>query len=1351
MRTPSFPSIVPSNRKHPISIVVSFVVALLVTGLLLAGPAPAAEQAPVGCGYGQGGPHDTTLCWLDMSGVNMTQARSAAGQPMTISLPGGNRIDFTLRISDGANGFRTISTAAFPTWSGTPVGNDIYRNTPGRPVLYQDNGQSGSGEKGIVRLSNIVARGPSGAAFTGYAFVLADAETTSEDEGLTFTSDKPVEIFDRAVPPGYTQPCPGGLTGAGTTSVRCLGSLSGARPGNLLTSTAAPTSVAIRYQNSFGGRQGIAFGVLTAKVALSKSISSPQHPEDGFEIAIEDQEDNIMRSANTNGGPSATIDPVTVLTDSSAMPFTFGETANPGTSLAVYRQSWSCTRNGVRDAEASSATGPRQDLVLGLGDDLRCTIVNTGPRPSMSLVKRAQLDDANGNDVADVGETITYSFEVANTGNRDLTDVRIEDDRVSGISCPRTTLAVGERMTCTADVYTVTQADVDAGEVVNEATAHGTPPDGLDPIASPPSRTNTPTPSPNPAIAVVKQAQLNDGNGNDAADAGETIDFTFTVTNTGNRTLTGITVDDDLVTGISCPADPLPPGESMTCTADRYTVTQADVDAGQVVNEATAKGTPPGGGEPVVSDPSRTNTPTPNPEPGIAIVKHAQLNDGNGNDAADAGETIDYSFTVTNTGNRTLTDITVDDDRASGISCPADPLPPGESMTCTADPYTVTQADVDAGQVVNEATAKGTPPGGGDPVTSEPSRTNTPTPEPDPAIAVVKHAQLNDGNDNGTADLGETIDYSFTVTNTGNRTLTEITVSDDRVTGISCPAGPLAPGESVTCTADPYTVTQDDVDAGQVVNVATAQGTPPGGGDPVGSPPSRTNTPTSDPAPAIQISKRAELDDRNDNGRADLGETIRFAFVVTNVGNLTLRDVGVHDPIAGDVSCEQRTLRPGQETACAADEPYPVTQADVDAGAVRNTAVSFGTPPRPAGGTGEPTPVASEPAHTETPTTAPAPALTIVKRATVTPAERAGGAWVGDRISFDFVVTNSGNVTLHDVGVDDPKAGPVRCPERTLAPGASVRCSAERPYVVSEDDVAAGSVRNVASALGTPPGGAGPLRSSPAETSTPTARAPEPPPPPPPPPPAPLPPSLRVEKRADVARVAVGQRVEYRIQVTNDGPGAARAVRLVDTLGQPATVVAVRSSVGRCGGRPTACELGDLAPGGSATITVRVRARRAGTLVNQATATAGSDAGGSVQAQGRATVTVLRPAALRIRKTADRRTVRAGADVRYRIIVTAVGRATAYDVQVCDRLPRGLAYRSVRGARLRNGRACWRIARLRGGRSRSFRVVARATNLERRRTLVNTATATALNARSRSARARVVVVPRPVRPGGVTG
>jgi uncharacterized repeat protein (TIGR01451 family) len=145
----------------------------------------------------------------------------------------------------------------------------------------------------------------------------------------------------------------------------------------------------------------------------------------------------------------------------------------------------------------------------------------------------------------------------------------------------------------------------------------------------------------------------------------------------------------------------------------------------------------------VSTPPSSTITPTPGP--GIRITKTADLRDRDGDRLADTGEAIIYGFTVENTGATTLEHVEVGDPRLANlnlpVTCPATTLAPGATMVCTSSPYTVTQADVDAGRVVNVATATGTTPHG-IVVTSPPSRVSTPT-DRSPVRAVLAYTGAN--------------------------------------------------------------------------------------------------------------------------------------------------------------------------------------------------------------------------------------------------------------------------------------------------------------------------------------------------------------------------------------------------------------------------------------------------------------------------------------------------------------------------------------------------------------------------------------------------------------------------------
>src|SRR5262249_8606339 len=137
-----------------------------------------------------------------------------------------------------------------------------------------------------------------------------------------------------------------------------------------------------------------------------------------------------------------------------------------------------------------------------------------------------------------VGQQITYSYTVRNTKFFTLHGVHVTDDRIAGpIPCTPSTLATDETATCTA-TYTVTQADRDRAHITNQAPATGTTPNDDD-VPSPPAGA-TVTGQQHPAIHVVKTAFPTQ-----YAEPGEVITYTYTVTNTGNVTLHGITVHDD--------------------------------------------------------------------------------------------------------------------------------------------------------------------------------------------------------------------------------------------------------------------------------------------------------------------------------------------------------------------------------------------------------------------------------------------------------------------------------------------------------------------------------------------------------------------------------------------------------------------------------------------------------------------------------------------------------------------------------------------------------------------------------------------------------------------------------------
>ena len=196
-----------------------------------------------------------------------------------------------------------------------------------------------------------------------------------------------------------------------------------------------------------------------------------------------------------------------------------------------------------------------------------------------------------------------------------------------------------------------------------------------------------------------------------------------------------------------------------------------------------------------------------------------------------AGDSVDYSFVVTNTGNVTVTDVTVTDTFTAPagpeltVTCPDTTLAPAASTTCTAS-YTVTQADVDNGSIVNSAVADGLDPTGTPVPTSDPS-TATVTATPAPGLSIVKTADPTT-----VTAAGDTVAYSFVVTNTGNMAIANIDLVDDVIGDITCPKTWLASNEQMTCTTTAIAVVGQSRNVGTVTGNAVVPGTDPSATNP---------------------------------------------------------------------------------------------------------------------------------------------------------------------------------------------------------------------------------------------------------------------------------------------------------------------------------------------------------------------------------------------------------------------------------------------------------------------------------------------------------------------------------------
>lgn len=123
----------------------------------------------------------------------------------------------------------------------------------------------------------------------------------------------------------------------------------------------------------------------------------------------------------------------------------------------------------------------------------------------------------------------------------------------------------------------------------------------------------------------------------------------------------------------------------------------------------------------------------------------------------------------------------------------------------------------------------------------------------------------------------------------------------------------------------------------------------------VTSDPSTQSVPVEGGTPQLTLTKSiASITDVNDNGLTDALDTITYSFRVENTGNLTLNDVIVTDELVAVSGDAIATMLPNAVDATTFSATYIITQDDVDAGGVENTALALGQPLPTANGTARP-------------------------------------------------------------------------------------------------------------------------------------------------------------------------------------------------------------------------------------------------------------------------------------------------------------------------------------------------------------------------------------------------------------
>ena len=348
--------------------------------------------------------------------------------------------------------------------------------------------------------------------------------------------------------------------------------------------------------------------------------------------------------------------------------------------------------------------------------------------PAVAVTKHADQD------VYDPGETVIYHIVVANTGDVDLKNLRVDDSLAGGQIRVIDYLAVGG--TCAFDYEYVVPEDTEAGSRIDN-TVHviGTPviPDpGTDeygqPIIVDPSSYVEPEDSDLEKV-FVRGAEILVKKIADARlyAPGDTAHYTIEVINPNAYDLKNVMIKDSLggsfrLTAAQAETEGMTlnedgtvsigvlPGGGKASLQYEYRI-QEDAEAGQIENLVIATGETPDPENPV-KDEDEEIILVRNPK--IRVIKKADRQ------VYRPGETAHYAITVTNAGNCTLTEVAVEEQLLTegvfvsstkgafeGTLARIGSLKPGESAELGFD-YVIPEDAEDGTALYNIVTAKGT-------------------------------------------------------------------------------------------------------------------------------------------------------------------------------------------------------------------------------------------------------------------------------------------------------------------------------------------------------------------------------------------------------------------------------------------------------------------------------------------------------------------------------------------------------------------------------------------------------------------------------------------------------------------
>ena len=471
--------------------------------------------------------------------------------------------------------------------------------------------------------------------------------------------------------------------------------------------------------------------------------------------------------------------------DVSAGTYALSETGPAGYAASA----WVCT----------GGTQSGSSVTLAAGESATCTLTNDDVAPKLHLRKIVVNNDGGTKTVAD------FRLTADGTGSNDI----------SGSS------PVDGGPGLKADTWTLSETSVSGYSASSwvcvggtQSTNHITLGVGAEATCTITNDDVAPSPSPTPQVVTHPGISVTKSPDEQVITSGSTGSWSIMVTNTGDVTLTNVTVGDALAPGCARTSATVPALAAMAPNASAtYTCTLANVTAA-FTNVVVATGTPPSGADVTASDTAHVTVttpfvPPPKPvqHPAISVTKSPS------SQTVSAGGTATFTITVTNTGDVALHDVSITDAKSPDCNRDLGTIAPGAKRT-----YTCTRPGVTT-SFLNRVNAVGTSPGG-EKVRSTDVAPVKAAPFIPPAVPSIRISKVPKEQ---TVQAGGKATFKITVTNAGNVTLHAVAVRDPSSPACNRSIGILRPGASKS-----YSCTRPSVKA-PYTNIAQAVGTSPAG------------------------------------------------------------------------------------------------------------------------------------------------------------------------------------------------------------------------------------------------------------------------------------------------------------------------------------------------------------------------------------------------------------------------------------------------------------------------------------------------------------------------------------------